>query len=360
MEVVAESAATESNATAVTPRTREKRAEDINECSNDTIDEFASSEESHCSTHNETSFDSSTGMKPFMLPAMFMDNVSECSEGDVGRQGRIPESLCSSNSATLGSLEQTPIDLSPETTPTDPDVSITHITSRKITGEPSALEEEENELRSAAYCVRCESPTLWNVLIPDRKTVSKNGQSAHTDSTDRGQSSLLTSLPVSPTGRGCSPSPSNHSWHLTLESSTEDDRVTDSSDTDQTLTPEPKRVKLDCHDHQTTNEDHHTSEKTVHHEREKRSLSVEIIEHRVIDYIDLTQDPPSPCDGSCGLRTAGEGGVGRNSLSCELEDSPSDSQQSSSLSPPYLPPTPGREKVDSILERKSIAFNTVL
>ena len=379
------STAVEGCVTPVTPPPRQVRTVDSDEWSNDTIDEFASSEESS-PKHNGALSDSSS--KPFVLPAMFTDHTEEVGvvrlyeELGVVSQGRVPESLCSSSTgATLGSLEQTPIDLSPDNTPSEPDVIISDTKCAII----DKLSAEGSGPVPGAYCIRCESPTAYSA--GEEYSVSEegdlgNGHVTDVDSTIVQESSSPTSKSTSPvrehlhsppptslTRRGHSPSPSVDSWHLTLDSSTEEELVTahtHSSDSDQTLTPEPKRLKLNTGDHQTGSEDHQTGSEdhhpsvtsTVmcsstngdsdHLKRDKRSLSVEIIEHRVIDYIDLTQDQPSLSEDR---EWRCEGGVVGK---CDV--SPSDSQQSRSLSPLCLPPTPGRENVDSILERKNIAF----
>ncbi len=311
------------------------------ECSNDTIDDFASSEDTDTPILEHSFSTNTSPVKLFTLPSMLTDCTTEL-EG--AKQDCMPPSLGSSGSATLGSLEQTPIDLSPENLPlSDFDISF-------VSDEDNGSKDGEDVANT--YCIRCNSPVQYDkedreAIIPEKV---ENEQFCGIENP------LLTlkhDIEQVSTKDRLSPNSdlSYTDWHLTLESSMEENITSlDTEDSDKTtdddiFSPEPKRPKLnDIYNMPTT------------HRHRSRSLSVEIVEHRLIDFIDLTQDQSSSGTSSVDESKPGQATVEQRSVHCDRCSPCSSSRQSRSLSPFCLPPTPGREGVDSILERNSIAF----
>ncbi len=303
------------------------------ECSNDTIDDFASSEETDTPILEQT-FSTSTSPVKFTLPSMLTGCPgTEDNELEGDKQECMPQSLGSSGSATLGSLEQTPIDLSPENSPlSDFNISFVNKDNGSKDGE---------DVANMYHCIRCNSPVQYDdrkdpeYIVPEKV---ENKQFCDIEN----QPSLKQD--VEPNS-----DPSDNDWHLTLESSIEDNITSVSTDDsnrtndDEVFTPEAKRRKLSDR----------YNVPTIHRHR-SRSLSVEIVEHRLVDFIDLTQDQSSSGNSSIEEAKPRQRSVSREGYS------PCSSRHSRSLSPFCLPPTPGREGVESILERNSIAFNPLI
>ncbi len=314
------------------------------EYSNDTIDDFASSEDTDTPVLEHSFSTNTSPVKLFSLPCMLTDCTTECYELEEAKQHCMPPSLGSSGSATLGSLEQTPIDLSPENLPlSDFDISF-------VSDEDNGSKDGEDVANT--YSIRCNSPVQYDKA--DRESIIP--EKVENEQFCNIENPLLTlkhDIEQVSTKDRLSPNSdlSYTDWHLTLESSTEENITSlETEDSDKTtdddniFSPEPKRPKLsDIYNMPTT------------HRHRSRSLSVEIVEHRLIDYIDLTQDQSSSGTSSVDEAKPGQVTVEQRSVYCE-RCSPCSSRQSRSLSPFCLPPTPGRERVDSILERNSIAF----
>jgi len=236
--------------------------------SNETIDEFASSEEA--SQPPDDVFKEFITPRLVNLPSMFTDCPLE--DLDPMRQA---SSAGSSNSATVGSWTQTQIDLSPEYSPA---LDISSITEDSVdTVEYQTLQEAEDSTNPTDHLLN--TTTTYHLV----NTVAIDTHH------------------------------SPHNDHLEADDCTSVSTCCES--------PSPKRIKVTDKHKQNDHQKQTTS----------NSSSVEIV-NEVIEYIDLTQDSNDGASDNC----------------CD--------RSSRSLSPNVLPPTPGREKVDSILERKNIAF----
>ena len=443
---------------------------DSDDLSDDTIDEFVSSEEVNSQDLQRTFSNCAkqgTLSNSYTLPSMLTGCASESIILVESKSSHVQGSVGSSGSATIGSLEQTPIDLSPENTPSDStsfdwikkkseDVPVEH-----TKGDKDAVKEE---------CPKSDHEGFSDYYCKDKGKESASPQAKTSRKSD-----------VSPS-ESDSQSLSDDGWHLTLESSAAEEDIvpvpeglspanvltkysdTDAIYADKTATPQAKRTKLnrDVFDRESSCTDTEsetdsatsttaipTSRKPFRNnndhcqEARRRSLSVEIIEPRVTAYIDLTQDyqsssqlslpdatscntaPPAKdilllthntpqflntkcCKGNVSSCTC----IMTNALPCEtsnvanMERSSGQSLKDISLtehkclksdtaiiigeeepivalsqtrdlvpieecdtidyeeytptsgqgSPLCLPPTPGREGVDSILDRKNIAF----
>lgn len=290
--------------------------------SNDTIDEFISSEEVSSESLQKTfstCIKKDTSSNFFTLPSMWTECESD-SELTVlvdSKPSHTHGSAGSSGSATIGSLEQTPIDLSPENTPSDT-VSVTvsiEYNKRKLNGDIISVEHNKSNSTIKATLER----------------FSKADQKACVDRVDT--NAFPSSTPNVSSQESNSQSLRDDDWHLTLESSVEEDSApatenpsfTDeltntiiaysgphSAEDDEIATPQAKRTKLNHHhtDHESscTDTESETDSETVTlttdvatstklhdnddrcQETRRRSLSVEIIEPKITAYIDLTQE----------------------------------------------------------------------
>ena len=442
--------------------------------SDDTIDEFVSSEEINSQDLQRTFSNcakNDTQSKSFALPSMLTECDSESIVLIESKPSRVHGSVGSSGSATVGSLEQTPIDLSPENTPSD-STSLEFIKTSQEKSEYVPIEHTKNKItKEDARFFRDEYPKS------DQEGVNNYGYE------DRGKESTSPQAKMSrisdvPLSGSNDQSLSDDEWHLTLESSADEEIVPASEGlssanmygdsnavcVDTSATPQAKRTKLnnDNLDRESSFTDTEsetdsatctsimtvpTSGKCFHKDNDhcqderQRSLSVEIIEPIVTAYIDLTQDyqslselsdatgnneaPPTKVgdivpkiltqnvckdnDASSCIATdslphqssnlersyrhsiqlskdnsltdhnrfepdtniVGEEGPSPSVTvrsqtrghvpieecdTIDYEDHTPSSSFSGQSSPLFLPPTPGREGVDSILNRKNIAF----
>ncbi len=92
---------------------------------------------------------------------MLTDCTTECNELEGAKQHCMPPSLGSSGSAILSSLEQTPIDLSPENLPlSDFDISF-------VSDEDNGSKDGEDVANT--YPIRCNSPVQYDKA--DRESI---------------------------------------------------------------------------------------------------------------------------------------------------------------------------------------------
>ncbi len=376
VEVVTEAPPPTLAVTTPTDTKRPRPPKNSDECSDDTIDDFASSEEKDTDAPFSTSL---SLMKSFHLPSMLTNN-SVCVKSEGVRGDSVPSSL---GSATLGSLEQTPIDLSPQY------YSQSHIDTSLSTANNNCggskeregqnrrrKEREEDEGSKERENVASSCSNISSSSTPDNTI--KYGSSSRESS----QNSLLYA----------------NEWHLTLECSSDETDSgdieivnpnsklsrTDSGDIDvvnhnskrhkssrndcKTVakrlrtdsdnadigTPNPKRLKpsrTDSEDSDVVILDTNRFKESKTDHQSSQQCEGYINKHTLIDFIDLTQDSLSSTT-TC------------HSITSSVDTSPSndnslrnENRQSRSLSPFCLPPTPGREAVDSILERSTFLFN---
>ncbi len=315
--------------------------DNIDECSNDTIDDFASSEERDADSPFSLF---SSPVRSFNLPSMLRLSP-------VGVRSVPSDSLSSSfGSGTLGSFEQTPIDLSPQYhSPSDTDTSLLEdkLGGSKLGG--SKLGGSKKDVASSCNVSRLSTPddtikhielsSLEQKYSPDSShsvnewhlTLECSSDATTADSDNTGV--------VTPNTKRLDRTDSNNTGVVTPNAKRLKLSRTDSDDTG-VVTPNAKRLKLSRTDSDVI---------ILDTEQLYRAHTSTNIECEVIDFIDLTQDSLSTCLSAA---TSVETSPHNNSLHSSFDSN----RQSRSLSPFCLPPTPGREGVDSILERSTFLF----
>lgn len=406
--------------------------------SEDTIDEFVSSEECRSQGLNRSFSNylpNKTALEPFILPSMLTEHASESITLLDYKPARtqIPEG--SSGSATVGTFEQTPIDLSPGNTSTTSSVP----TSSSVKSSQNSCIDNSNkvavesigviyfgESASGADCNIhgeslyehiCKQSTssqrkrsLRDCLCNENSHSSLDGNDEEHTIDTANQARTSTPLPFSSDKTNA---------HLCVKADTTSD--------DSSITPKPKRAKVCQFEKEMSHSSSLSSEAkcdpsistsvtTLDYSKEVSHGSIssvlEIIEPtRTVHYIDLTHDDDddeclsdaphatvneiitkstifgdvTPCDVhgdtpvvlvkktlsktkqiptvsplESDIISEEDRGIcpTRDSVTIGgLETVEGSSTRSNELgSPLYLPPTPGREKVDSIFDRKNIAF----